>query len=448
MSKIDNNQKYRPKFHFTAEKGWINDPNGLICLNDEYHLFYQLDPDNINSARENKHWGHAISDDLVRWKYLPIALYPDEIGSAWSGSTVIDEKNCSGLQIGQLKPILAFYTSRTATDQTQSIAFSNDDGLTWEKYKGNPILKVDAPINPNFRDPRVFWHEDTNQWIMVVYRCKAGDKRGFSFYSSDNLINWQFDSWIEGFFECPDLFELPVDGDVSNKKWVLADAKNYALGTFNGKNFVRETEIVKMDKGNNFYATQTWDDKVKDRRVQIAWMRDGSYPDMPFNQQLSFPCKLSLQTFKNQIILCRYPVAEIENYYTDEYFFERSKTDIVNRALKNLKNECFDINVEFNILNNNDFGLIVCGEKILYKPTSNVISFLGCEAVLEPEENTIKLRLLVDKTSIELFSNNGKLSMSSCFLSDKTNMGISVIDNNDKDKPLIKKIEIFKLSFN
>ena len=452
-------QKYRPLFHFTPIKGWLNDPNGLIQFDNEYHLFYQHDPDNLVSRRDNKHWGHAVSNDLIRWKHLPIAIFPDKTGSAWSGSTVVDFNNCSGFQIGDKKTIIAFYTSRTASQQMQSIAFSNNRGLTWAKYKGNPIIKIDAPPIPNFRDPRVFWHEKTKKWIMIIYLCKPEDRRGFAFYSSDNLLDWQMNSWLEGFFECPDLFEMPVDGKVTNKKWVIIDAKNYAIGNFDGRSFQLEGDILKIDHGMNFYATQTWDDIANSRRVQIAWMRGGVYPEMPFNQQLSFPCSLSLQSFGGVVRLCRNPIEEIKQFYADESSFENVTVNIANNLLKDIYGEVFDITVEFNVFNNNDFGIIVRGEKIVFRQTSNTVSFLGSQALLEPENNTIKLRLLVDRTSIELFGNNGKISMSSCFLPCNENKHVSVFSKKDianktvsvcaqqTSKQLIKKMEVYILSF-
>ncbi|MDZ7722226.1 MAG: DUF4980 domain-containing protein [candidate division KSB1 bacterium] len=200
-------EKLRPQFHFSSRRGWNNDPNGLVYYDDEYHLFYQHNPYGWNWG--NMHWGHAVSPDLIHWQELPIALYPDELGTMFSGSAVIDSQNTSGFQTGDEKVMVAAYTADGPEMQVQCIAYSNDKGRTWSKYKGNPVIgdRRDIVGSSNIRDPKVFWHDQTNQWIMVLF-----EGTGFSIFNSDNLTDWQYKSHVKGFWECPELFELPVDG--------------------------------------------------------------------------------------------------------------------------------------------------------------------------------------------------------------------------------------------
>ena len=191
----------RPQFHFTSRRGWLNDPNGLVWQAGTYHLFYQHNPYGWNWG--NMHWGHAVSPDLVHWKELPTALYPRKFGDwCFSGSAVVDEHNTSGFQEGDQPPLVVAFTS---TGRGECIAFSNDRGKTWKEYPENPVVK-----HPG-RDPRLVWYGPGRHWVMAVYD-ETGGRQGIAFYTSPDLKHWTFQSKIEGFFECPDLFELPVDG--------------------------------------------------------------------------------------------------------------------------------------------------------------------------------------------------------------------------------------------
>ena len=238
-----NREKFRPTYHFSPLYGWMNDPNGMVYKDGEYHLFYQYNP--YGSKWGNMNWGHAISKDLVNWEHRPVAIAPDAFGTIFSGSAVIDHHNTAGFGAGA---IVAIYT-QNSDRQVQSIAYSTDNGRTFTKYENNPVLVSEAR---DFRDPKVFWYEGTKRWIMVL---AVGQE--MQFFSSPNLKDWTFESSFGkghgahgNVWECPDLFELPVEG-TNEKRWVLLcslgdgpfgdSATQYFVGSFNGKEFVNES---------------------------------------------------------------------------------------------------------------------------------------------------------------------------------------------------------------
>ena len=226
------NEKNRPQFHFTSRRGWNNDPNGLIFYEGEYHLFYQHNP--YEREWGNMHWGHAVSRDLVHWEELPIALYPDSHGTMFSGSAVIDYDNTSGFGNGKTPVMVAIYTADNPEKQIQCIAYSSDKGRTWTKYNQNPVIDSKAKWNSkDTRDPKVFWYQPGKHWVLAL-----NERDGHSIYTSPNLKDWTYQSHVAGFWECPELFELPIDGNPANTKWVMYGASGtYMLGSFDGKKF-------------------------------------------------------------------------------------------------------------------------------------------------------------------------------------------------------------------
>ena len=278
------NEKYRPQFHFTPQKGWTNDPNGLVFYKGEYHLFFQHNP--FGTQRGNMTWGHAISHDLVHWKQQANAIGPDVRGTIFSGSAVVDNGNTAGFQSGEEKTLVAIYTAAGGTSPeskgqsfTQCIAYSNDRGRTWIKYSGNPV--VPHMVGGN-RDPKVVWHSPTKQWIMVLFV----DGNTFRFLASPNLKNWTIlrDITVPGAAECPDFFEMRVEGELGPTKWVWTAANDhYVIGAFDGKRFIPEVMTQPGHWGQNYYAVQTYSGLPDARRVQVGWMNGGEYPDMPFN---------------------------------------------------------------------------------------------------------------------------------------------------------------------
>jgi len=406
-------ERYRPQFHYTTAKGWINDPIGLVHYRGEYHVFNDHNPFSCRfpggkTSGEQSHWSHAVSTDLVHWTRLPIAVTPDANGACWSGSGVVDRHDTAGFQTGAEPPLVLVYTSAGSTFG-QSLVYSNDRGRTWAKHKGNPVLGQLAPGN---RDPKVFWHEPTKKWVMVLYvrRGTAG------IFTSDDLKTWVHasDFTSRGFHECPDLFELPVDGAREKTKWVMYDAKfSYWIGRFDGTSFTPEAGPFRGDLGSNFYAAQSWNN-TPGRRVQIAWMRGGKYPGMPFNQQMSFPCELTLGTTPKGIRLHRYPVKEIEKLHAERFDLANTLLKPGDNPLAGISGDLFDIQVAFEAGRGARLSVRVHGQAITC--AGGTLSCLGRSAAVPPVEGKVALRILVDRTSLEVFANHGAVSMSLCFL--------------------------------
>lgn len=446
---------YRPQFHFTPEKNWHNDPNGLVYYKGEYHMFYQYNP--FGNKWGYMHWGHAVSKDLINWEHLPIALYPDNNSkdsvecTAFSGSGLVDINNVTGLQSGEEKTILLFYTSQHCG---QRLAYSNDKGRTWKKYDKNPIIPYDA--TDDARDPKVFWHEPSKLFVMALYR-KPDNKesaKGVSFYTSKDLINWTLKSHIPGFFECPDLVELPVNRRADDKKWVLFDGDgSYVIGSFDGEKFTPESSKMKSDFGTNYYATQTWSNipETDGRTIQIAWMRGGEFPGMPFNGQMTFPCELSLKKYTEGIRLVRKPIKEIEQLHLKGETWENKNLipGINKNLVKSVKGDCLHIIGSFNIKTTDSFGFIVRldkkanGTEITYETKNKSLSCLGKSVVVEPVDGVIKLEILIDRSSIEVFANDGKSVMSSCFSPSENADGVYLF--NTGGELLVDKLEIYPL---
>jgi fructan beta-fructosidase len=275
------NEQYRPQFHFTPPSNWMNDPNGLVYLDGEYHLFYQHNP--FGNRWGHMSWGHATSQDLVHWKHLPIAI-PEENGvMAFSGSTIVDGKNTSGFGNPGRPPLVAVYTGYRPADRSQSqyLAYSLDHGITWKRYSGNPVLDIKST---DFRDPKVFWYESDQRWIMVLVLAA---ERKVSFYGSQNLKQWKHLSdfgpagAIGGAWECPDFFPLEVEGSPGLTRWVLqvdldrravagGSGGQYFIGSFDGRRFLRDNPEDGFSLGPKGEILATFDESLP-----TGWKRDG-----------------------------------------------------------------------------------------------------------------------------------------------------------------------------
>ena len=414
-------ETYRPQFHFSAEKGRMSDPNGLVYYKGEYHLFFQHT--NIDGGLDSCSWGHAVSTDLVHWKQLEHALVPDDYGWIWSGSGVVDWTNTTGLKKGDEDTIVAIYTTggfgEPRNPAVQAIHYSNDRGRTWTRYENNPILGHIVGTN---RDPKVIWHKPTEKWVMSL--CLDHD--AYALFSSPNLKEWKrlCDIHIPATVDCPDIFELPVDGYAENTRWVAWGANgNHYIGTFDGQNFKTESQVLRADLGNNFYAAQTWSDipESDGRRIQIAWMRHGKYPNMPFSQQMSFPCELTLRTTPEGVRLFRQPVKEIETIRQQEHSWKDEALKPGDNLLSDISGDQFDIHAEIELGDATEVEFTVRSEKVIYSAAQRQLSCLGRSAHLEPVDNRIRLQILVDRTSLEVFGNEGRVSMSSCYVPDLEN---------------------------
>jgi sucrose-6-phosphate hydrolase SacC (GH32 family) len=416
------NELYRPQFHFSAAKNWLNDPNGLVFYKGEYHLFFQHNPSGIDWG--NMTWGHAVSSDMLHWKQLEHALYPDKLGTIFSGSAVIDCNNTSGFQTGDEKPIVAIYTSAGGTSDaskgqpfTQSIAYSNDRGRTWTKYAKNPVLKH---ISGGNRDPKVLWHAPRKQWIMALYLEDPNAKNDYALFGSANLKDWTklCSVTIPGNTECPDFFELPVDGDSKKTKWVFWGASNsYVLGNFDGQKFVSETGSLQTHFGANRYAAQTFSDipSFDGRRIQIAWMNGEKYPGMPFNQQMSIPAALTLRTFPEGVRLCVQPIKEVER-------LRGKHSEWKNLALKSNENplaktpgELCDIVMNVVPQTASQIALTIRGMTVTYNVKEKLLKCKGHSAPVDLVDGRLALRILVDRSSIEIFTADGRANMAFSF---------------------------------
>jgi fructan beta-fructosidase len=408
-------ERYRPQFHFTARQGWLNDPNGLVFSDGEYHLFFQHNPK--GNEWGNITWGHAVSPDLLHWHQLPNAIEPYEGGTIFSGSAVVTSRH--GAADGTEARMVAFFT-HAKEPFGQAAAHSTDRGRTWRLCAGGKDLVPNQGQDPGERDPRVFRHEPSRMWIMVLW-VKRGVVRLFN---SEDLVTWRTasDVHLPDFYECPDLFELPVDGDQERRLWVLHDAGfQYWLGTFDGQTFSPIAGPFRGDLGSHFYAAQTWNN-TKDRVIQIAWMRGGSYPDMPFNQQMSFPCELSLRTLRHGVRVCRNPVKEIEGLYAEQFALEDQTIQPRVNPLRSVSGSLLDIELEVEPLEAGGFSVGFHGETVAFE--QNTLTCLGKSVELAPLNGAVHLRILVDRTSVEVFGNRGEVSLTSCFLprSDQTGL--------------------------
>jgi fructan beta-fructosidase len=320
----------RPQVHFSASRGWINDPNGLIFYNGVYNMYFQHNP--YGWQWGNMHWGHAVSNDLVHWRQLNEAIYPVLDGkanaapfgmgdAAFSGSAVIDPSNTANFRKDGIDPIIVIYTS---TGRGECLKMSYDNGLTFVDYTGNPILVHDG------RDPKVFWYEPGKHWVMVVWESGKPKKlstgievgvRQHSIYTSLDLKTWTYQSGVPGFYECPELFELPVVNEPGVSKWIMYDADGrYIVGDFNGREFSIEQGFTKYENGGGyFYASQTFSNIPDKRRIQVGWGRNITNPGMPFNQPELFPTELTLRKTLNGYKLCPVPIREISSLYSKSY---------------------------------------------------------------------------------------------------------------------------------
>ena len=436
---------YRPRIHFSPAAHWINDPNGMVYVNGVYHLFFQYHP--YSSVWGPMHWGHATSKDLIRWQEEPIALYPDSLGYIFSGSAVVDVNNSSGFGKNGKAPLVAVFThhnSRTEKEridfQTQSIAYSNDNGKTWTKYDGNPVIK--NPGIADFRDPKVMWHTATQKWIMTL-----ATKDCVTFYSSPDLKNWTKESTFGkengahgGVWECPDLIEMEFEG---KKVWVLlvsinpgapngGSATQYFIGDFDGHTFTTKQKDTRwIDYGPDNYAGVTWSNTGK-RKLFIGWMSNWNYanqlPTQSWRNAMTIARELHLAKEGNELYLASLPVGELTKYETQQASLKNITVD--ERAAVIAKTGILHFPSGFNLTTTADADFTIrfynkaTGEELkigydkkannyfIDRSRSGIVNFHSGFAAKHtvPRISTskeIKLRLLFDASSVELFADNG-----------------------------------------
>ena len=390
----------RPQLHVSPSRGWNNDPNGMVYYGGEYHLFFQLNPYGTNWG--NMHWGHAVSKDLVHWRELPIALYPDRFGTMFSGSAVMDMKNTSGFGRDGKPPMVLLYTA-AGNPFTQCLAYSTD-GRTFTKHDKNPVV---PHISGGNRDPKVIWHEPSGRWVMVLYVDR--DKKHFiDFLTSPDLKTWTPASTIESFYECPDFFELPIDGDAKNTRWVLTGASSeYILGRFDGKTFTPQTPKLKGHLGRGFYAAQTFSDVPDGRRIQIGWFQAPS-PGMPFNQAMTVPLEMKLISTADGPRMTWMPVKELQTLRAKSHRIGPMdlKPGDAN-PLAGAAGELLEVRVEFEPADAAEVALNVRGVRVYYDVKKQELIVNGHRAPASLRNGRQRLVVLADRTGYEIFASDG-----------------------------------------
>jgi len=448
-------EKYRPQYHFSPESGWMNDPNGLVYYDGEYHLFYQYYPD--STVWGPMHWGHAVSNDILHWKHLPVALYPDSLGYIFSGSAVTDRENTSGLGDGIFPPLIAIFTShngkleqdRSEKFQSQGLAWSNDKGRTFKKYQGNPVLP--NPGIRDFRDPKISWHEPSGRWIMIL---AVHDR--VHIYSSPDLKNWSFESEFGenagahgGVWECPDLFPLKVSG-TSLSKWVMlvsinpggpngGSATQYFTGEFDGHKFTPDDTSAKwMDMGTDNYAGVTWSGipDSDDRRILLGWMSNWNYatvvPSSAWRSAMTIPRELTLYSKDKEYFLASSPIKEIINLRTDSFPVGQKRNSMTFKNKHGLSQS--EIDLDFITSGSDTLAIAIendLSEKLVigYSSVSKEVfidrshagdssfsrMFTGVVKAPYEAAESIRMHLFIDATSVELYVDDGRLVMTSIF---------------------------------
>ena len=475
------NEQYRPWVHFTPKAHWMNDPNGMIFYKGVYHLFFQYYPD--STVWGPMHWGHATSKDLIHWKRQPIALYPDSLGYIFSGSAVADYNNTSGFGKNGKIPLIAIFTQHDPIGekkgkdnfQNQSLAYSLDDGYTWTKYAGNPVLK--SPGMRDFRDPKVMWYEPQKKWIMTL---ATGDR--VTFYSSPDLKNWKKESEFGaafgahgGVWECPDLFQLDCDG---KKVWVLVvnlnpggpnngSATQYFLGNFNGNKFIPvNTKTKWIDYGPDEYAGVTWNN-TGNKKIFLGWMSNWMYankvPSEKWRNAMTLPRELHLKKIGREMYVTSAPVRELTKIQSKQITIKNSnvtKTGDLSGITKTQVSIPCRLNIslekikDFSLIMSNDEGdkLVIGFDKkvnqyFIDRTLSGKVDFqnqFGAKhtAPRINETGAINLSLIVDGSSVELFADGGLTLMTEIFFPGKPYNHFQI---GTSGNVLFKKIEYCSL---
>lgn len=456
-------EQSRPNYHFTPKSGWMNDPNGMIYKDGKFHLFFQHNPNDI--VWGPMHWGHAISKDMIVWEEQKIALYPDSLGTIYSGSAVVDKNNTSGFGKNSL---VAIYTNHSheiektgsGLHETQSIAYSLDDGKSWIKYSDNPVIS--NPGIKDFRDPKVLWHEPTASWVMVLATLDC-----ITFYNSKDLKEWQkageFGKNLgshEGVWECPDLLKFKTD---EGEKWVLIVSVNpgapntgsgtqYFIGDFDGHMFKSNQKGTKwLDYGPDNYAGVTFSN-LNDRNVLMGWMSNWSYanqvPATTWRSGNTIARELKLVKIENQWELTSLPVKELNKYRRKIKIDRQNHDNIIDfDHISELKNS---FELSFSQENVEDFKIIFknkVGEKIIVGYDSKKKQYFidrSNSGNVEFNKNFIKtayaarisnskqmsMRILIDKNSVELFADHGLTCLSSIYFNEDVFDSVQIIHNN------------------
>ncbi|GLU51300.1 levanase [Dyadobacter frigoris] len=464
--------QWRPQYHFSAPANWINDPNGLLYLHGEYHLYYQYNP--FENQWGHMSWGHATSKDLVHWKNLPVAIpeliTKDTTTMIFSGSAVWDKNNTSGLGKGD-GPVVAFYTGHLPKQkkQAQYMAFSNDRGATYTNYHKNPVIDINYE---DFRDPGVFWHESSEQWVMVVSLVKDMAVR---FYGSKDLKKWEYLSdfgkqgWTKNDWECPFIVPLAVDGNPKNTKWVMMISSGgprgpliqYFIGDFDGRTFKNDNTadvVLTSDYGDSFYAAIPWNNAPDNKKILLGWLQPGRKETFPWKGQMSIPRDLSLKTTPEGIRLVQSVSSVISNNLETLSSGRHISKNLTVDAREIRLDESKRFNTNSNWIEADFFvgqtgkcgfkiaqlrdasGKVIKEIEIGYDAKSSEL-YVDCsktekgikddrnllqKASMKPENGKIEIRVLLDKSSLEVFGNGGEKVITTMIFPDEKASGMSI----------------------
>lgn len=431
------NDALRPKAHLCAARGWLNDPNALYYYDGTWHVSFQHNP--FGADWGNIHWGHAYGSDLYHWTETDDILKPDSWGVPFSGYAIVDNDNILGLQKGSDPTIAAIYTAAGENGYlsrsrlySQCLAFSTDGGFTWERYKDNPVLPF---FTTNTRDPQIVWSDEDNAWVMVVFLYD----NEYAFFESPNLISWTETSRfiIPNDWECPDFYKMKVEGS-SEELWVLSGVHNiYFVGTFAGGVFSPLTEAAYQDLNREYLAPHTFVNTPGNRRIQVGCIGNGNFPNLPFNQAISFPKELTLHKYAGGYKLYAIPCHEIENGYNNANKVSVSETTLSSSA-KSLSGGAFHIKGVYDLgkTTASSFGFNLDGitftydkESGSYSVSGNILprSYGGNSTV--PSNGIVTIEIIYDCSILEVFVNSGESSLTATFTDKISNKSISTMAN-------------------
>ncbi len=457
-------EKYRPQFHFTPAIHWMNDPNGLIYYAGEYHLFYQFNPFGFKWGHMS--WGHAVSNDLLHWQHLPLAIPEEKDTMIFSGACVVDKNNTSGFAVkGRPGPMVAVYTGHIeGSKQSQHLAYSIDSGRSWTKYNHNPVLDLGKK---DFRDPAVFWYQPEEKWVMAA---AWPVERQIHFYSSKNLKQWEETGYFgpagdtAGIWECPDLFQVPIEDEPGKTKWVLmlspAPYMQYFVGTFDGASFKNEnlqTKVYRPDYGSDYYAAIAYRDMPEGKLpTSIGWINNWEYanniPTSPWKSAMSLPRQLSLKKIQGEWVLLQKPVEQIKKLRSTMSSWKN--VDVANHFSLPLHSQTFEMEIIFTPTPGGTGGIRVAKgmdhyfeigydleKKLIYidRTKAGDSSFHPqfarlnrYETSLLPIDGKIMLHLFFDKSIVEVFANRGEAVLTAQIFPDDQDNGIELFTTGGK----------------
>ena len=396
-------EPYRPQIHFAPYFGWNNDPNGLVYFNGTYHLFYQHNPCEPNW--ENMSWGHATSADLIHWEEKDVALYPDEFGTMFSGSAIIDTKNLLKKKVSDIPTIVLYYTAASqehtkVKEFTQCMAYSTDGGKTFTKYENNPVIKHIVGDN---RDPKIVWCPELECYLLALFL----DGEEYAIFKTDDLVNFKewfrFNTPEEN--ECPDIFRIKADD--GKYKWVFIGAHDvYITGEIINGNFVPDGSFKKLHNGA-WYASQTYSDVPDDRRIRIEWMRTGGFIDKNYSQHMGIPTEITLKNIDNEYYLASNPVKELDSYIKSEDKYENFRIEANSKSKIYVGTDPILISIDSAYSNSGKLNLKVFGNDIKFDLGLNEAYIGQIKNKISKEKEKLDIKILIDRSSIEVFMDGG-----------------------------------------